>query len=120
MLRPFIFVGCGGSGVRTVYKIRQELERQRHEIFTRCPCDVPRDAARTGDPVNRPVIASIAGAIGVPVQTGGGVREPLPVTVVGGYLGAGKTTLVNHLLRRRCAYHALGLAQTFPNQHKWP
>ena len=25
--------------------------------------------------------------------------EPLPVTVVGGYLGAGKTTLVNHLLR---------------------
>ena len=26
-------------------------------------------------------------------------RGPLPVTVVGGYLGAGKTTLVNHLLR---------------------
>ncbi len=25
---------------------------------------------------------------------------PLPVTVIGGYLGAGKTTLVNHLLRR--------------------
>ena len=25
--------------------------------------------------------------------------EPLPVTVIGGYLGAGKTTLVNHLLR---------------------
>ncbi|MEQ8252805.1 MAG: GTP-binding protein, partial [Oceanibaculum nanhaiense] len=24
---------------------------------------------------------------------------PLPVTVIGGYLGAGKTTLVNHLLR---------------------
>jgi G3E family GTPase len=29
--------------------------------------------------------------------------EPLPVTVIGGYLGAGKTTLVNHLLR-----HAAG------------
>lgn len=29
---------------------------------------------------------------------------PLPVTIVGGYLGAGKTTLVNHLLR-----HADGL-----------
>jgi G3E family GTPase len=27
------------------------------------------------------------------------VPEPLPVTIVGGYLGAGKTTLVNHLLR---------------------
>jgi G3E family GTPase len=25
--------------------------------------------------------------------------EPIPVTVIGGYLGAGKTTLVNHLLR---------------------
>ena len=25
--------------------------------------------------------------------------EPIPLTVVGGYLGAGKTTLVNHLLR---------------------
>lgn len=26
-------------------------------------------------------------------------QQPIPVTVVGGYLGAGKTTLVNHLLR---------------------
>lgn len=26
-------------------------------------------------------------------------RPPLPVTVIGGYLGAGKTTLVNHFLR---------------------
>ncbi|MGB7317042.1 MAG: GTP-binding protein [Planktotalea sp.] len=25
--------------------------------------------------------------------------EPIPVTIIGGYLGAGKTTLVNHLLR---------------------
>ena len=36
---------------------------------------VDLDAARTGDPVNRPVIASIAAAVGVPVQTGGGVRS---------------------------------------------
>ncbi len=36
---------------------------------------VDLDAARTGDPVNRPVIASIAAAVGVPVQTGGGVRD---------------------------------------------
>lgn len=27
-------------------------------------------------------------------------QEPLPVTVIGGYLGSGKTTLVNHLLRK--------------------
>ena len=32
------------------------------------------------------------------------MSDPIPVTVVGGYLGAGKTTLVNHLLR-----HAAGL-----------
>lgn len=31
-------------------------------------------------------------------------QEPLPVTLIGGYLGSGKTTLVNHLLR-----HADGL-----------
>jgi len=30
---------------------------------------------------------------------GGGVPPAIPVTVIGGYLGAGKTTLVNHLLR---------------------
>ena len=36
---------------------------------------VDLDAARTGEPVNRPVIAAIAQAVGVPVQTGGGVRD---------------------------------------------
>jgi phosphoribosylformimino-5-aminoimidazole carboxamide ribotide isomerase len=35
---------------------------------------VDLDAARTGDPVNRPVVAAIAAAVDVPVQTGGGVR----------------------------------------------
>ncbi|MBA3283180.1 MAG: 1-(5-phosphoribosyl)-5-[(5-phosphoribosylamino)methylideneamino]imidazole-4-carboxamide isomerase [Acidimicrobiia bacterium] len=36
---------------------------------------VDLDAARTGEPVNRPVIAAMAAGIGVPVQTGGGVRN---------------------------------------------
>lgn len=35
---------------------------------------VDLDAARTGDPVNRATIVDIAGAVTVPVQTGGGVR----------------------------------------------
>ena len=36
---------------------------------------VDLDAARTGEPVNRPVIASVAGAVSAPIQTGGGVRN---------------------------------------------
>lgn len=35
---------------------------------------VDLDAARTGEPRNREVVAAIAGALDVPVQTGGGVR----------------------------------------------
>lgn len=35
---------------------------------------VDLDAARSGEPVNRPVIEAIAAAVDVPVQTGGGVR----------------------------------------------
>ena len=36
---------------------------------------VDLDAARTGDPVNRAIIGRIAESVGVPVQTGGGVRD---------------------------------------------
>ncbi|MFN0027780.1 MAG: 1-(5-phosphoribosyl)-5-[(5-phosphoribosylamino)methylideneamino]imidazole-4-carboxamide isomerase [Acidimicrobiales bacterium] len=36
---------------------------------------VDLDAARSGEPVNRPVIGAIAAAVAVPVQTGGGVRS---------------------------------------------
>ena len=36
---------------------------------------VDLDAARTGDPLNRPIVAAIAAAVSVPVQTGGGVRD---------------------------------------------
>jgi phosphoribosylformimino-5-aminoimidazole carboxamide ribotide isomerase len=35
---------------------------------------VDLDAARTGDPVNRPVVERIVGSVTVPVQVGGGVR----------------------------------------------
>jgi phosphoribosylformimino-5-aminoimidazole carboxamide ribotide isomerase len=36
---------------------------------------VDLDAARSGDPVNREVVAAIAAGVSVPVQTGGGVRD---------------------------------------------
>ena len=36
---------------------------------------VDLDAARTGDPVNRPAVAAVAAALDVPVQAGGGVRS---------------------------------------------
>ena len=35
---------------------------------------VDLDAARTGDPVNRPVVAEVAATLDIPVQAGGGVR----------------------------------------------
>ena len=40
------------------------------------------DAARTGTPVNREVVAAIAGAVGVPVQSGGGVRDEAAATAL--------------------------------------
>ena len=36
---------------------------------------VDLDAARTGEPLNRPLIAAVAQAVAVPVQAGGGVRS---------------------------------------------
>jgi phosphoribosylformimino-5-aminoimidazole carboxamide ribotide isomerase len=36
---------------------------------------VDLDAARTGEPANRDVVAAIAAAVDVPVQTGGGIRD---------------------------------------------
>lgn len=38
---------------------------------------------------------------------------PIPVTLIGGYLGAGKTTLVNHLLRERAGRRIAVLVNDF-------
>jgi len=43
---------------------------------------VDLDAARTGEPTNRPVIEAIASAVGVPIQTGGGVRDDASATAL--------------------------------------
>ncbi len=55
---------------------------------------VDLDAARTGDPVNRPVVAAVSAAVasaGVGVQTGGGVRR---VADAASLLGAGVARVV--------------------------
>jgi len=41
------------------------------------------------------------------------LSEPIPVTVIGGYLGAGKTTLVNHLLREAAGRRLAVLVNDF-------
>ena len=42
-----------------------------------------------------------------------GQRPPLPTTVLGGFLGAGKTTLVNHLLRHAGGRRIMVLVNDF-------
>ncbi len=41
------------------------------------------------------------------------MQPPIPVTLIGGYLGAGKTTLVNHLLRERAGRRIAVLVNDF-------
>lgn len=52
---------------------------------------VDLDAARTGRPENRDVVAAIAAAVSVPVQTGGGVRDEFSAEAL---LGAGVRRVV--------------------------
>jgi phosphoribosylformimino-5-aminoimidazole carboxamide ribotide isomerase len=52
---------------------------------------VDLDAARTGDPVNRDVVAAVAAAVDVPVQAGGGVRDDAAADAL---LGAGVRRVV--------------------------
>jgi phosphoribosylformimino-5-aminoimidazole carboxamide ribotide isomerase len=52
---------------------------------------VDLDAARTGEPVNRHVVAAIAAAVDVPVQAGGGVRDDAAADAL---LGAGVRRVV--------------------------
>ena len=41
------------------------------------------------------------------------MTAPIPVTLIGGYLGAGKTTLVNHLLRNAAGRRLAVLVNDF-------
>jgi phosphoribosylformimino-5-aminoimidazole carboxamide ribotide isomerase len=79
---------------------------------------VDLDAARTGDPVNRPVIEAVAAAVSVPVQTGGGVRSDDDADallaagvarVVVGSAAVEDPDLVHRLARRHPGRVAVGL-----------
>ena len=52
---------------------------------------VDLDAARTGEPVNRPAVAAIVAALDVPVQVGGGVRDDAAAAAL---IGAGVARVV--------------------------
>lgn len=94
---------CGGRCVRLV-----EGDFAQETVYGDDPVAVARsfadagarwihvvdlDAARSGDPVNRPVVAAVAAAVGpgVSVQTGGGVRS---VADADELLGAGVARVV--------------------------
>lgn len=68
---------------------------------------VDLDGARFGSPVNRPVVRSIAAAVDIPVQTGGGVRTESDVDELleGGLARVvlGTALLDDPELARRCA-----------------
>lgn len=79
---------------------------------------VDLDAARTGLPVNRPVIVEIAAAVGVPIEVGGGVRTEADVDelleagvgrVVLGTVALEGTERARQIVRRHPGRVALGV-----------
>jgi phosphoribosylformimino-5-aminoimidazole carboxamide ribotide isomerase len=72
---------------------------------------VDLDAARTGDPVNRSVIAAIAAGVDVPVQTGGGIRDEDSIDMLLGE-GVARVVLGTAALEQPALIHRL--AKTRP------
>lgn len=79
---------------------------------------VDLDAARTGDAANRGVVAAIAAAVGIPVQSGGGVRDEATAEsligsgvarVVVGTAAVERPELVSRLAARHPGKVAVGL-----------
>ncbi|MEC9467051.1 MAG: 1-(5-phosphoribosyl)-5-[(5-phosphoribosylamino)methylideneamino]imidazole-4-carboxamide isomerase [Actinomycetota bacterium] len=88
MSAPALFPAIDLRGGRCVRLMQGDYDREtvydddpvaRALAFQKAGADwvhvVDLDAARSGEPVNRPVVAAVAGALDVPVQTGGGIRS---------------------------------------------
>jgi len=88
MSRPELFPAIDLRGGRCVRLMQGDYDREtvygddpvaQALAFQEAGADwvhvVDLDAARSGDPVNRPVVAAVVAALDVPVQTGGGVRS---------------------------------------------
>jgi len=74
---------------------------------------VDLDAARTGEPVNRPLIAGVAAASGARIQAGGGVRDD---SAADGLLAAGVTRVVVGTAALERPAWARQLARRYPGQ----
>ncbi len=74
---------------------------------------VDLDAARTGEPVNRPVIAGIAAATDARIQTGGGVRDDSAADAL---LGAGVARVVIGTAALERPEWSRQLADRYPGQ----
>ena len=72
---------------------------------------VDLDAARTGEPTNREAIANIAQSVGVPIQTGGGVRDDASAEAL---LNAGVSRVVVGTAAVEDPQWALALAAKHP------
>lgn len=79
---------------------------------------VDLDGARTGEPVNRPLVTAVAAVVGARVQAGGGVRDEAAVSslldagvarVVLGTAAVGHPSLVERLATRHPGAIAVGL-----------
>ncbi len=74
---------------------------------------VDLDAAKSGDPINRPVIRAITDAVTIPVQTGGGIRSAADVEWL---LGAGVDRVILGTVAIEQPELACSIAAAAPNQ----
>ena len=74
---------------------------------------VDLDGSKDGHPVNEAVIKEIAGAVGVPIQVGGGIRNP---ETVERYLSAGVSRVILGTVALKDRNFVLEACRRFPGK----